>query len=479
MSFRTKLILLTVIPMLLGMASITFWVTRSAQKLSASQAQEFKLAFTEHRKEQLRDYVEIVQSTVSHLNRNDDTNKDGNLTPPKPRDLHPEDAAVLVKLLSKIEFSEDGYFYVYDTDGTNVVHPRQPYRVGKNWLNLTDQQGKEVIKGLLERANEGGGYTEYLWEKPSTGYIAKKIGYSELLGNSQWMIGTGAYFDDIDAQVNDVQNAIAPAVQKTFVASALIAAAAVMIVFASGLLLQLNEKRLADSKLRELTRRIVLTQDEERRRVSRELHDSISQSLVGLKYLLEDIEATHTTDPQLTAQRIEKGIANLDQTLNEVRQISRDLHPSVLDDIGLMAAVEALVDGFRQRTSIDVSFNNVQVRHLLPQEARTALYRVVQEALTNIERHSHASEASIKFGIHGKWFGVTINDNGIGFDANEAQFRQRARYRGIGLRNISERLHYLNGVCKIVSDTTGLGTQGFAGIPKSMLRRSHGDWENA
>jgi len=464
--------------MLLGMVAITFWVTRSAQQLTASQAQEFNHAFTEHRKEQLRDYVEIVQSTVSHLNRNDTNSGEGNLAPPsEPKNLHPDDAAVLAKLLSKIEFSEDGYFYVYDTDGNNVVHPRQPYRVGKNWLNLTDQQGKEVIKGLLERANEGGGYTEYLWEKPSTGYIAKKIGYSELLGNSQWMIGTGAYFDDIDAQVDDVQNAIAPAIQKTFVASALIAAAAVMIVFGSGLLLQLNEKKLADSKLRELTRRIVLTQDEERRRVSRELHDSISQSLVGIKYLLEDIQATHRSDPQLTANRIETGIINLDQTLIEVRQISRDLHPSVLDDIGLMAAVEALVDGFRQRTSIDVRFNSVQVRHLLPQEARTALYRVVQEALTNIERHSHATRASIEFGIEGKWFGVTIIDNGIGFNSSETQSTQRISYRGIGLRNISERLHYLNGVCNITSNTTGSGTQIFAGIPKSMLRRSHNDWE--
>lgn len=470
MSFKTKLIFLTVVPMLLAMAAITYWVTTNAQKLSNSQAQEFKQAIIQHRKEQLRDYVEIVQSAVSHFHVSNDVAQ-----PQK----HLDGAAELVSILGTIEFSEDGYFYVYDANGTNIVHPRQPYRIGKNWLSLTDSQGKEVIRELLTRAADGGGFTEYLWEKPSTGEIAKKIGYSEMLDGTQWMIGTGAYFDDIDKQVEDVQDAMAPAIQKTFVTGAMIAAAAVMFVFASGLLLQLNEKKHADHKLRELNRRIILTQDEERRRVSRELHDSISQSLIGLKYLLEDIEATHKTNPKHTASRIEKGVTNLDQTLTEVRRISRNLHPSLLDDIGLMAAVEALVDDFRQRTSIDVTFNNVQVRNLLPEEARTALYRVVQEALTNIERHSHATKASIEFGIRGKWFGVSINDNGTGFNSDPGHFGEHAKKNGIGLRNISERLHYLNGVCKINSKARGSGTKIFAGVPKSMLRHSHTAWERS
>ncbi len=344
--------------------------------------------------------------------------------------------------------------------------------MGKNWIDLKDSQGKEVISSLLAQAAAGGGYTEYLWEKPSSGDVARKIGYSEMLGNRSWMIGTGAYFDDIDSQVLDVQNAMAPHIKSTFFAGAWIASTAVLIVFVGGLLLQLNEKKLADNKLRELTRRIVQTQDEERRRVSRELHDSISQSLVGVKYVLEDIQAESALD-SAAVERINIGVSYLDQTLIEVRRISRDLHPSILDDIGLMAAVDALLDSFRQRTSIEITFNNVKVRHLLPEDARTALYRVVQEALTNIERHSLASEASITFGIRGNWFGVTIADNGVGFRLNQKEGPQ-ATQRGIGLRNISERLSYLSGVCEITS--TASGTQIFAGVPKSMLRRSIAIW---
>jgi len=88
-----------------------------------------------------------------------------------------------------------------------------------------------------------------------------------------------------------------------------------------------------------------------------------------------------------------------------------------------------------------VHFGNVKVRNVLPEEARTALYRVVQEALTNVERHAQATEVSVNFKIQGEWFGVTVTDNGVGFDAERG--RGARNQRGIGLRNISERLSYL------------------------------------
>ena len=457
MNFNRKLILLTVVPVVLGMTAIVFWLSKQTRELSELQAIEFKQAIVEHRKAHLKDYVQIVQSAVDYLDNSAD---------------NPEfsSAKSIVGLLTHIEFSEDGYFYVYDELGNGVVHPRQPFRVGANWLDLTDTAGTPVIKGLLEKAQAGGGFTEYLWEKPSLGSIARKIGYSEMIDNRNWMIGTGAYFDDIDSEVSNVQAVMAPHISTTMSTGALIAALAVAAVFSGGLILQLNEKRLADSKLRELTGRIVQAQDEERRRFSRELHDSISQSLVGVRYLLEDVQAEQQFTDTGFQQSLNKPIEHLDNTLNEVRRISRDLHPSLLDDIGLVAAVEALLDGFRQRTGIHVEYQTVKVRNLLPAEARTALYRVVQEALTNIEKHSQAGSITVQFGIRQRWFGVTIRDNGIGFDASEA-LRQPSAVGGIGLRNITERLSYLDGICEIYSDNAG--TEIFAGVPKSLLRRSH------
>lgn len=462
MKFNTKVLLLTVLPVVVGMAGIVYWVSQKTQGLSNQQAQEFKSAIIEHRKNELRDYVSIVQSAVNQL-------ESSTATTNGTKESY---ETQLVDILGSIEFSEDGYFYVYDDQGNNIVHPRQPYRIGKNWIDLQDSQGKYVISSLIDQAKAGGGFTEYLWEKPSSGEVAKKIGYTEMLSNRPWMIGTGAYFDDIDEQVADVQLAMNPYIKTTLYTGALIGAMAVLAVFLGGLHLQLTEKKMADNKLQDLTRRIVHTQDEERRRVSRELHDSISQSLVGVKYVLEDIETQHKIEPK-TADKLKLGIDHLDHTLQEIRMISRNLHPSILDDIGLMAAVEALVDAFEQRSGIKVNFSGVKVRNLLPEEARTALYRVIQEAFTNIERHSKASEVDLTFSIRGKWFGVSVVDNGVGFDLDTLQTKQSSK-RGIGLRNISERLNYLDGVYEISSSSSG--TQMFAGIPKSLLRQPLSVW---
>lgn len=454
MDFNRKLILLSVLPVILGMIAIVVWVGVQTNDLSGRQAQAFKQAIVEHRKEHLKDYVKIVKSALSHIEETQQRMSDESV----------------VALLTSVEFSKDGYFYVYDNQGNGVVHPRQPFRVGQNWIDLEDEAGNQVIRSLIDNANNGGGYTEYLWEKPSLGTVAKKIGYSEMIDSRDWMIGTGAYFDDIDNQVNTMQQAMAPRITRTFFTGALIAALAVVSVFVGGLILQINEKRLADSKLRELTGRIVQAQDEERRRFSRELHDSISQSLIGVRYLLEDIQADTFVGQK--GKHIDKSIIHLDQTLSEVRRISHDLHPSLLDDIGLMAAVEALIDGFRERTGISVNFDGVRVRHLLPADARTALYRVVQEALTNIEKHSRADTASVHFGLRKNWFGVTIRDNGVGFDKNKTVNGQR----GIGLRNISERLTYLKGVC-IINSSSNAGTEIFAGVPKTLMRHRISKWD--
>lgn len=464
MKFNQRIVLLTILPVIIAMGTIVTWVSWQTQDFSQQQAEQFESTIIDMRKTQLRDYVKIVQASVGHLQPNLSSKENAQTT------------TELFGILSNIEFPEDGYFYVYDSNGVNLVHPKQPFRIGKNWLDLKDENGKPVIRSLLDRAQQGGGYTEYQWEKPSINKVATKIGYSEMLGNWGWMIGTGAYVDDIEKQVDSVQVAMAPHIKETFQTGAMIAVAAIVAVFGCGLMLQINEKKMADGKLRELTRRIVLTQDEERRRVSRELHDSISQSLIGVRYLLEEVQLDHNKHSNQSNSQLDLSITHLDSTLHEVRRISRDLHPSILDDIGLMAAVEALIDSFSQRTTTVVSFENVKVRNLLPGEARTALYRVVQEALTNIERHANASHVSVKFSIQGNWFGVTIKDNGNGFDVEELG-QGKLEQRGIGLRNISERLGYFDGVCQIKSSPSG--TTVFAGVPKSMLRRSYREFEQA
>ena len=339
----------------------------------------------------------------------------------------------------------------------------QPYRIGKNWLTLEDSEGKQIIKELINEAKNGGGYTEYLWEQPSSGEIAKKLGYSELLEDWDWMFGTGLYMDDIEKQVNEINTVFDKQIRSTSYIIILISAAAVAAVFAFGQLFQFNERKQTDSKLQLLNKRVISSQDDERRRVSRELHDGISQRLVAIKYALEEAHSRISSAPSEGHNLIKDCETHIDDTITEIRRISHDLHPSVLDDLGLMAAVQGLSEQFEKRTGVSVDLRKMPFRNLLPTDAKTALYRIVQEALTNIEKHANATNVAIHFELKDGWFKLVINDNGRGFNTTMSDSGES----GLGLRNMSERMGYYNGIFDIRSSPTG--TRVTAGIPQSTI----------
>ena len=203
--------------------------------------------------------------------------------------------------------------------------------------------------------------------------------------------------------------------RRTFAYVGAITAAAVMLVFLSGMFLNLRERRLADAKLKVLTQRIFDTQEEERGRVARELHDSISQILVGVRYTLELARRLLTTGDVRAGASLTSGIDNLNGAIQEVRRISRDLRPGVLDDLGLGPALQALAEEFGTRTGITVDFVTNPFHNRLDQDAKIALYRIAQEALTNVERHSGATR-------------VTLLVRGTASGAGGAHRGQRARH---------------------------------------------------
>lgn len=453
MNIKQKILLLAVLPLLLALLLITGLVNYQARALVVSQSDVVFNALMDIRKRELKNYANLARGAVEHVYSD--------------QALDDETAQQIVKrILTDLDYSEDGYFFAYTTEGVNVVHPRQPFRIDQNWWTLTDEQNRPVIQNLIAAAQQGGGYTEYQWEKPSEGAEGRKLGYAELLPRWQWMYGTGIYVDDIDRQVDIISALIGQQVNDTSIVIMLVAIAAVAGVFASGLWLQINERKLADEQLQQLTRRIVTTQDEERRRVSRDLHDGISQSLVAIKYSLEDTEARLRGSDTAIAESIAQTARYLDTTLDEVRLISRDLHPGILDDLGLMAATESLINQFRIRTGIETTLEIVAVRNLLPQDARTAFYRVVQEALTNIEKHSDATHVDVSFRLERGSFVLSVVDNGTGFDVTHYQ-RSRVPTRGIGLRNMAERMSFHKGEFTVTSSARG--TRITASVPQSIL----------
>ena len=211
---------------------------------------------------------------------------------------------------------------------------------------------------------------------------------------------------------------------------------------------------------RQLLEKVIATQEDERRRIARELHDSTSQNLTSLIVGLRIME-THCT--QCTAQTKATDLRQVaSRTLDEVHDLSMRLRPRVLDDLGLAAALERLAHEWQARYKIPVDVV-IQLEERLPGELETALYRIVQETLTNIVRHAQAKSASILIEKHGDTVRAIVEDDGIGFDVNANQGELH-----LGLLGMCERAELLNGTLTIESAPEH-GTSIFIEIPLSPV----------
>jgi two-component system CheB/CheR fusion protein len=185
--------------------------------------------------------------------------------------------------------------------------------------------------------------------------------------------------------------------------------------------------------------------------VARELHDDLGQKLavldVEMDHVLRDIGA----DPEQAHLRISSLKERLASLANDVRVISHRLHPSVLEDLGLAAALKALVDEFGRREKMPATFRRRNVPDKLPSEVAAALYRIAQEALRNIAKHAGHTHVKVMLDTTGRDVRLTVRDSGEGFDQNEIQ------EPGLGLISMQERAKLIGGELSIESDL-GEGT---------------------
>jgi PAS domain S-box-containing protein len=206
-----------------------------------------------------------------------------------------------------------------------------------------------------------------------------------------------------------------------------------------------EQGRKANRQLRTLSRRRIQEQEDERRRLSRELHDQIGQSLTAAKINVEVIRAFE--NPACLG-RIDETIAILDQLLGQVRQISLDLRPPMLDDLGLVPALRSFVDEQGRRASVAVRFSAEHIPEKLDPEIEITCFRIAQEAITNAVRHAKATQLDIALRCtNGKELRLLARDDGIGFDARVKQ----AQAVDLGLTGIKERAALVGGRAKIIS----------------------------
>jgi two-component system NarL family sensor kinase len=452
MRLKLKVFLLAVIPLIGSLALIALAVGYQARDLAARERALVESATMASKQAELRHYVDLAKSALAPL-----------------YDSGRDDEAIkqeAIRLLASLDFGSDGYFFLYDMAGKNLMHPRQPELIGRDLWEMRDNEGTPVIQNLIARAREGGGFVRYVWNKPSAGQQAPKLGYAVALPRWNWMLGTGLYLDDIQATLGQLDQQVSGNVTDTLWWIAAAAAFGVALIGISGLALNLSDARVADIKLRNLARQVVKSQEDERAHLSRELHDSTSQTLVSIKLLLESAMAQLDRAKAPQPAQLAKALARLGGAMHEVRNISHRLRPAVLDVLGLPAALEHLGQEFSEHSRLSFSIKVRGEQRRLPDEVNTVLFRVAQESLTNIEKHAGATRVRLRLVFHDGGLRMRLIDDGRGFDVPKIRVDPR---RGIGLRNMRERVESIGGSFSIVSRPGQ--TQVLAEIPAQAIER--------
>lgn len=228
--------------------------------------------------------------------------------------------------------------------------------------------------------------------------------------------------------------------------------------------------RLADGerRFRSISRGVLRMQEAERGRISRELHDSVGQSLTALKVQLELMGCSAEVSASPFAERLAELRELADRTLQEVRQISHLLRPQMLDELGLVPTLRWLARTFQKRTGIVVALTCEGVDGDVPPDVQTVLFRVAQEALTNVARHAGSPSAEVRLRRVAERLVLTIQDHGAGFDVLAAQsLSERDDDRGFGLRGMRDRVQLFRGRLNVTS-VAGQGTTIEVDVPLDL-----------
>ncbi|MDV6345350.1 cache domain-containing protein [Nitrosomonas sp. Is37] len=453
MNLRNKIIWFAVAPLLVALSSIAFTVYHRAALLEQQQRQSIERAYRDSKDIELKNYSTLAEQSIAHL-----------------YDSGRADAATMDEaktILRSLNYGPDGYFFLFDLEGTFLMHPHQPELVGQNLWDLRDINGNPSIQRLISRALEGGGFLDYMWQKPTnqSAVPVPKRAYVFVLENWGWVLGTGVYLDDINAALAKLDKQASLNIFDTMLWITLISSLSV-IAIVSGLMWSIRGRSIVDAQLSALTQRIIKTQEEERTRIANALHDSIKPMLVVIKmkielgiYRLYRLTQEHPQKPADAQNTFKEAISLVDDTLADINRVVHDLRPFNLESLGLEGALHLCVHHF-DSDAMQVELSTLGKMNELPSTAEQALFLVAKEAIANATKYSSAKRVSIRLENNSRCVMLAIHDDGHGFDLDHVNDDPN---RGLGLRNMRERIEAENGVFQLTSSTNG--TSVIATIP--------------
>ncbi|MBI4776699.1 MAG: PAS domain S-box protein [Deltaproteobacteria bacterium] len=227
----------------------------------------------------------------------------------------------------------------------------------------------------------------------------------------------------------------------------------------------ISERLRYERDLIDLSEKLVHAQEEERKRISQELHDEVGQALSAININVEMLERTGNILSDASAKRLRDIRTLVEKSIDDIHRIAYDLRPHLLDDFGLVSALRWYTESFEDRTGIRVRLHLEGEASKLSPDIETLIYRVTQEALTNVSKHAEATKTDVLVDYRGKGISLTIADDGKGFNAEDRRSRYASRAGGMGLFGIRERVAVYGGRLDVESNSNGGGTKLLVQVP--------------
>jgi PAS domain S-box-containing protein len=218
---------------------------------------------------------------------------------------------------------------------------------------------------------------------------------------------------------------------------------------------EVAERQRAEESLRELTAKLLQSRDDEQRRLARALHDSVGQLLAALAMNQSAIESEKARLSERPQAALAENIEIAQQISTEIRTISQLLHPPLLDEVGLSSALRWYIEGINRRGGTAINLEMPESFGRLPAEIETAIFRIIQECLTNSHRHGKSKNANVNLSRTSDFISITVADEGIGIPESKLEQIKSGSGAGVGLRGMRERVYQLNGVLDIASSEKG------------------------
>jgi len=431
MNLRQKIILFAIAPLVVALCAISLAVSYQADALVEQEREVIKTTYIKTKENELKNYVALAMRAISHLYESG------------RNDAATQDAAKAI--LERLEYSADGYFFLYRFDGTLLSHSKMKDQVGTNMLHRLDENGKPLIRDFINIAREKRDdfFYDYVWEKYSTGNTAKipKRAYVIGLPKWGWVLGTGVYMDDIDAALAEADKKASTNITRTMLWIFAITGLSLLIVISLGLALNIREQRD--------------TLEKERERFAGELHEGIAQQVDAIKNHIETdiLKLTNSSQEESseTLGMLEEMVERLYEVNGEIRRIAHGLYPEILTDLGLEKALRQLTHDYPS-----AHFTSEGEVNGLPERVALALYRTAQAALDNVYKHANARKIIVRLEGDEHYVTLIINDDGNGFNVESHLGALCDRIGvGIGLRNMKRRIENENGKLDIASSPEG------------------------